>query len=145
MRGDAALQRARRRHIPLEFGLAAGSVAMIVAALIDSAAFTPGDTGDRLAVMAAAIAVFTIVGGWQSALPVATVGYLLFDGFLVNRYGELTWDPQTGPRAVGVIALAVALGVIIGWLRTSRYRAAPTIRPANNTTAIEKEKETRGG
>jgi len=145
MRGDAALQRARRRRIPFEFGLAAGAVAMIVAALIDSVAFTPHHTGDRLAAMAAAITIFSIVGGWQSALPVAAVGYLLYDGFLANRYGELTWDHQTGARAIGVIALAVALGLTIGRLRSSLDRAAPTIRPANNNTAIEKEKETHGG
>jgi len=160
MRGDAALQRARRRRFPFEFGLAVGSVIMIVAALIDSAAFTPDHAGDRLAAMAAAIAVFSVVGGWQSALPVAAVGYLLYDGFLANRYGELTWDHQTGPRAIGVIALAVALGLIVGWLRSNPYRAAPPIRPsvdkstgraapttttAVNNTAIDKEKETRGG
>jgi len=118
---------------------------MIVAALIDSVAFTPHHTGDRLAAMAAAITIFSIVGGWQSALPVAAVGYLLYDGFLANRYGELTWDHQTGARAIGVIALAVALGLTIGRLRSSLDRAAPTIRPANNNTAIEKEKETHGG
>jgi hypothetical protein len=139
MRGDAALQRARRRRIPFEFGLAAGSLAMIVAALIDSAAFTPDHTGDRLAVIAAAIAVFSVVAGWQPALPVAALGYLLFDGFLANRYGELTWDHQTGPRAVGVIVLAVALGVTVGWLRSSPYRAAPTIRPSVDTSRRSRE------
>jgi hypothetical protein len=134
MRSDVALQRARGRRIPFEFGLAAGSVTMIVAALIDSAAFTPDHRGDRLVAMAIAIALFSIVGGWQSALPVAAVGYLLFDGFLANRYGELTWDHQTGPRAIGVIALAVALGLIVGWLRSRPYRAAPTIRPSVDTS-----------
>jgi hypothetical protein len=139
MRGDAALLRARRRRIPFEFGLAAGSVAMIVVALIDSVAFTPDHTGDRLAVIAAAIAVFSVVGGWQSALPVAAVGYLLYDGFLANRYGELTWDHRTGPRAVGVIAFAVVLGLSVSWLRSNLHRAAPTIPPS-----IDKSKGTSG-
>jgi hypothetical protein len=130
VRGDVVRQRARRRGIPFEFAVAAGSLTMIVAALIDSAAFPPRDAGDRLTVMAAAIAVFCVVAGWQSGLPVAAVGYLLFDGFLANRYGELTWDHQTGPRAIGVIALAVALGLTVGWLRSSPYRAAPSIRPS---------------
>jgi hypothetical protein len=143
MRGDAALQRARRRRIPFEFGLAAGSVIMIVAALIDSAAFTPDHAGDRLAAMAAAIAIFSVVGGWQSALPVAAVGYLLYDGFLANRYGELTWDHQTGPRAIVVIALAVALGLIVGRLRASPHWAAPTIRPGVDTP--RGRSGTRGG
>src|SRR5262245_17062154 len=134
MRGDAALQRARRGRIPFEFGIAAGSVAMIVVALIDSAAFSPHHTGDRLAAMAVAIVIFSIVGRWQSALPVAAVGYLLYDGFLANRYGELTWDHQTGARAIGVIALAVALGLTIGRLRSSLDRAAPTIRPSVETS-----------
>jgi len=130
VRGDVVRQRARHRGIPFEFAVAVGSLTMIVAALIDSAAFPPHDAGDRLTVMAAAIAVFCVVAGWQSGLPVAAVGYLLFDGFLANRYGELTWDHQTGPRAIGVIALAVALGLTVGWLRSSPYRAAPSIRPS---------------
>jgi hypothetical protein len=134
VRGDVVRQRARRRGIPFEFAVAAGSLTMIVAALIDSAAFPPHDAGDRLMVMATAIAVFCVVAGWQSGLPVAAVGYLLFDGFLANRYGELTWDHQTGPRAIGVIALAVALGLTIGWLRSIPYRAAPTIRPSVDTS-----------
>jgi hypothetical protein len=128
MRGDAALLRVRRRRMPFEFGIAAGSLIMIVAALIDSAAFAPVHVGDRLAGMAAAIAVFCAVAGWRSGLPVAAVGYLLFDGFLANRYGELTWDHQAGPRAIGVIASSAALGLVVGWLRSNPYRAAPTIR-----------------
>jgi len=134
VRGDVVRQRARSRRIPFEFAVAAGSLTMIVAALIDSAAFPPHDAGDRLTVMAAAIAVFCVVAGWQSGLPVAAVGYLLFDGFLANRYGELTWDHQTGPRAIGVIALAAAFGLAIGWLRSRSQRAAPTIRPSVDTS-----------
>ena len=128
MRSDAVRQRAGRARMPFEFGLAAGSLTMIVAALIDSAAFAPDDRGDRLAVMAAAVAVFCAVAGWRSGLPVAAVGYLLFDGFLANRYGELTWAHQAGPHAIGVIASAAGLGLVVGWLRSSPYRAAPTIR-----------------
>ncbi len=134
MRSDAVRQRAGRRGIPFEFGLAAGSVAMIVVALIDSAAFAPDQRADRLALMAAAVAVFCAVAGWPSGLPVAAVGYLLFDGFLANRYGELTWDHQAGPRAIGVIALAAALGLTIGWLRSRSQRAGPTIRPSVDTS-----------
>ena len=125
MRSDAVRQRAARRRIPFEFGLAAGSVTMIVVALIDSAAFAPDHAGDRLAGMAVAVGMFCAVAGWRSGLPVAAMAYLLYDGFLANRYGELTWDHQAGPRAVGVIALAVALGLIVGWLRSrSQTRGA---------------------
>jgi uncharacterized protein DUF4118 len=135
MRLDAIRQRGRRRRIPFEFALAAGSLTMIAAALIDSAAFPPHDTGDRLTVMAAVVAVFCVVGGWRSGLPVAVVSYLLFDGFLANRYGELTWDHQTGPHAIGVITLAAALGLAVGWLRSRSRRAAPTIRPHPSETS----------
>src|SRR5262245_15708404 len=142
MRSNAVRERARRRRIPFEFGLAAGSLAMVVAALIDSAAFPPDHPGDRLAALAAGIAVLSVVGRWRSALAVAAVGYLLYDGFLANRYGQLTWDRQTGPRAIGVIAIAVALGLIVGWLRSSPYRAAPTIRPSVDTS---RRSDRRGG
>jgi hypothetical protein len=133
MRSDAVRQRAGSRRIPFEFGLAAGSVAMIVVALIDSATFAPDQRADRLALMAAAVAVFCAVAGWPSGLPVAAVGYLLFDGFLANRYGELTWDHQAGPRAIGVIALAAAFGLAVGWLRSSPYpRRRPSAYPSTS-------------
>jgi hypothetical protein len=134
LRSDAVRQRAGRARMPLEFGLAAGSLTMIVAALIDSAAFAPEDRGDRLAVMAAAVAVFCAVAGWRSGLPVAAIGYLLFDGFLANRYGELTWAHQTGLHAVSMIALAVILGVVVHRLRSSLYRAPHIIRPSSDHT-----------
>jgi hypothetical protein len=134
MRSDAVRQRAGRARIPFEFGLAAGSLTMIVAALIDSAAFAPDDRGDRLAVMAAAVAVFCAVAGWRSGLPVAAVGYLLFDGFLANRYGELTWAHKAGFHAVSMIALAAALGVVVHRLRSSPYRTPHIIRPSSDHT-----------
>ena len=159
MRSDAVRQRAGRGRIPFEFGLAAGSLTVIVAALIDSAAFAPDQKTDRLALMAAAVAVFCAIAGWRSGLPVALLGYLLFDGFLANRYGELTWDHQAGPRALGVIAFAAAVGLAVGSLRTNPYRAVALIRPSNdnrsidsrsikdalNNTTIDSEEETRGG
>lgn len=155
IRGDAVGQRAGRGRIPFEFGLAVGSLTMIVAALIDSAAFSPDHTGDRLALMAAAVAVFCAVAGWRSGLPVAAVGYLIFDGFLANRYGNLTWDHQAGPRALGVLALAATVGVVVGRLRSSPSRAVPVIRPSGDNAAIDNtaisntasdsHKETRGG
>ena len=134
VRGDVVWQRARRRRIPFEFALATGSLTMIVAALIDSAAFTPHDTGDRLTVMAAAIGVFCVVAGWQSGLAVAAVGYLIFDGFLANRYGELTWDHKAGFHGVSMIALAAALGVVVHRLRSSPYRTPHIIRPSSDHT-----------
>jgi hypothetical protein len=134
MRSDAVRQRAGRARTPFEFGLAAGSLTVIVAALIDSAAFAPGDGGDRLAVMAAAVAVFCAIAGWQSGLAVAAVGYLIFDGFLANRYGELTWDHKAGFHAVSMIALAAALGVVVHRLRSHPYRTPHIIRPSSDHT-----------
>jgi hypothetical protein len=150
MRSEPVWQRTGRCRIPFEFGLAAGSLAVVVAALIDSAAFSPDHRDARLAVMAAVVAAFCAVAGWRSGLPVAAVGFLLFDGFLANRYGELTWDHKAGPGALGVIALAAALGLVVGWLRARSYRAALVIRRSIHdrsidNTAIDVEKKTRGG
>jgi hypothetical protein len=142
MRGNPAWRGADRGRVSFELGVAAGALTMIVAALIAAATFSPGQERARLAVMAAAVAVFSaVVGGWRSSLPVALVAYLLFNGFLVHRRGELRWDQATGLRDMSVIAAAAGLGIAVGWWRRSRPDPGlVVIPPLSENTAIEKEK-----
>lgn len=132
MHGYAAREYLDRRRVPFEFGLAIGALVMVVAALIDSAAFSSGHPTARLVVIALAAALFSaVVADWRSGLPVAVVGYLVFNGFLANRYGELGWHGPTGMRDAAVIVSAATVGWIAGrWRPSNRHTGAPVIRPA---------------
>jgi hypothetical protein len=75
------------------FGIAVGiGVATMVAATATSAAlFSPVDVPPRLAVLSIAVgACAATMADTRASLATAGLGYLLFSGFLVNRYGELT-------------------------------------------------------
>lgn len=80
------------------FGIAVGigATVMVAAAALSAALFPPVDMAARLAVVSVAVGVCaaTTADTWAS-LVTAGLGYLLFCGFLVNRYGELTWDGTT--------------------------------------------------
>jgi hypothetical protein len=141
MRSDSARRYAGRGRLPVEFGLAGGALTMIVAALLDSAIFPPEDKTARLMIMAGAIAAACVVlADWRSGLPVAVVGYLLFNGFLVNRYGELSWHGSAGLRGTTVIMSAAYAGLLAGWWRRpSPYSGVPVIHPRPASTPIEME------
>jgi hypothetical protein len=129
MRGDAARIRFDRRRVPFEFAIPAGALTVIIAALFDSGVVAPPHRGARIAVMAAAVAIFcAVVGEWRSGLATALVGYLLLDGFLLNRHGELTWDHTTGLQAVTAVASAGAAGLLTGWLFRRRLSRSPVIQ-----------------
>jgi hypothetical protein len=81
----------------------------------------------------------------RAGLAAGGLGYLLFDGFLVNRYGELTWTGRTSVWHLAAFALALTLG--LGWrrLRTVRARAAVDAELNALLDAVESnEKEPHG-
>jgi len=111
----------RGARTDIGIGLAIGVVA-VVGATIGAAALTAGVPG-RLAVIAlVAGAVAAWVDDARAAVATAGVGFLLFDGFLVNRYGDLSWHGRTSLWQVAV--LAVALGVGRGWRRLQTLRVS---------------------
>jgi hypothetical protein len=63
-----------------------------------------------LGASAVAGALSAVVDDWRAALATAGLSCLVFDGFLVNRYGELTWDGITSVWQVATLAVAAALG-----------------------------------
>src|SRR5690349_15596653 len=76
---------------PLGIHVGLGSVVVVVAALA-SAGFPASASAIRLGLFALALAGFAEVAVDVTAAAVVTViGYLVFDGFLVNELGELTW------------------------------------------------------
>jgi len=73
-----------------------------------------------LAVVAAA-AVLTDV---RASLTTAGLGYLLFNGFLVNRFGGLSWDGTAWPMHLAGFAAAVGFGLGLRRIRAARAEAA---------------------
>jgi hypothetical protein len=94
--------------------LGIGTLAVIAAGFIASAV-PAGDPGVRFGVLVATVFTFTaLCGVWAAPIGVAVIGFLVFDGFLVNRFGELTWHgPADLTRAVALVA-ALAFGRLAG-------------------------------
>jgi hypothetical protein len=70
------------------------------------------------------------------------VGYLPFDGFLVNGYGDLTWDGTTSAWHLTVFVLAVGLGL---GQRSIRHAGADLSVDGELNEILEYEKESHGG
>ncbi len=103
---------------PFGINLAAGAVAMIVAAF--GAVLFP-DVNARLAVVAVVVAGYAgAVADTGATFATAGIGYLLFNGFLVNGLGELTWNGMTSLWHLIVFAVAAGLGVAQRWVRSAR-------------------------
>ena len=107
------------------FGITVGFGALVmVAATVVAAAMFP-EVPARLVVVALAVGAYAAaVEDLWAGLVTAAVGYLLFDGFLVNRHGELAWAGTTSVRHVAVLAFAVGVGLVWRWIRAVRAEAA---------------------
>jgi hypothetical protein len=98
--------------LPYGIYLGIGSLVIIVAVAVAAATFPMGQPLERLSVLAAVTAVFAaIVPDIRASLSVVVLGYLLFNGFLENEYGQLTWDGMTGLWRIGFLVSAVGLGL----------------------------------
>ena len=131
---------------PFGINLADGAGVMVATVFIARAAVT--EVTARVVAVALALGVYAaLVDDTRASLATAGLGYLLFNGFLVNRYGELTWDGTTSTWHVTVIAAAVGLGLCRRWLRSSRRHAATERGAQRVTQYIEStpKKETHGG
>jgi len=135
-RGDADAGRT-----PFGIRLAVGAVAMVGACT--TAAALVSDVPGRLVVVTVAAGVYAaLVDDSRASLAVAGLGYLLFTGFLVNRYGELTWDGTTSTWYLTVFALAIGLGLSRRWIHAVGAEAALAAELEeliNNTESRKKE------
>jgi len=111
---------------PTGIAVAVGAVAVVVAAVV-SAAFVPVSAGGvRLGLMAAALAAFAAAAVDLRAVAFVTVlAYLVHDGFLVNRMGELTWTGAPDVRRVEILVAAAAAGLAVGAARRWARRQPP--------------------
>ena len=111
---------------PFGFGVAGGAV-VGVTAVAAAAVLLPGSAA-QLVLVAVAVGVYAaVVGDVRVSLVTAGLTYLLFDGFLVNRYGELSWDGTTSAWHLFGFALALLLGSGHRLARAARNWAALAI------------------
>ncbi|MGY0237158.1 hypothetical protein [Longispora urticae] len=99
---------------PLGINIALGSALLLVTAFL--AAMVPGsEPVVRYAVLVLAVALFAAVTGDAFALGfVVLVGFAIFNGFLVNRLGELSWHGLTDMLRLGALVLAATTGLAAG-------------------------------
>lgn len=108
--------------VGIDVGLGAGTV---VAACVAAAVLPPTQSAPRLIVMAVAVAGYAAAAhDPRAALATGVLGCLLFDGFLINQYGELVWKRETSMTYLSVFGVAVGVGLGWRWVRLLQARAA---------------------
>jgi hypothetical protein len=132
---------------PFGINLAAGAVVMIAAAFV--AVLFP-EVNARLAVVVAVVGGYAgVVADAGASLATAGLGYLVFDGFLLNRLGELTWNGMTNVWHLINFALAVGAGLAWRLIRAIRADLAPAreaagLAGAADPQVIDKKEALRG-
>jgi hypothetical protein len=103
--------------------IAIGAVTVVAAAAL-AGQVPVADTGVRLAVMAAAIAIYA--ARWVDFVAVAAVvplAWLVQDGFLLDRYGVLVWRGWSDLARLGLLVAAALAGLALGAARRHEIRA----------------------
>jgi MFS family permease len=97
----------------------------VVAATIVAAMFPADEGGSRLAVVAAAVAVVATLSGDLIAVPcVVVLAWLMINGFLVDRFGVLSWHGRSDVYRAVMLVIAAGLGQVAGhaWWRWHAMR-----------------------
>jgi hypothetical protein len=123
-------ERTRSDRTPVGIQLGAGMAAVLVALIV--AAMIPASVGvGRLAPVAVALIVTGVYMVDPAAVAfVAIVAYLLVIGFLVNRYGVLTWHGAPDMYRLLAIAVSAGAGQLLGAVRRRVRRPPPLVIPA---------------
>jgi hypothetical protein len=132
---------------PTGINLAAGTVALIGAALV-AAALPASQPGWRFALIALTVGVFAAVTMDHRALAgVALLGWLVVNGFLVDRLGELSWNGPSDIWRMIILVVAAALGRAAGkvyrQIRDLRLRWRAEVDGALLAPDLEEEKKAR--
>ncbi len=101
-------------RIPTGISIGVGSLVVVVAALI-AAAIPAAHTAWRFALVAVAVSLFAaIIRGWRATAAVVVLAWLVADGFLVNRMGELSWHGSPDLARSVLLVLAGGAGLLLG-------------------------------
>ena len=99
--------------------------ALVLVAVLAAALIPPVDVDWRFGVVMAAVALFAALAVDQwSLLGVALIAWLLADGFLVNRLGELSWHGSSDIWRMTLLVVAGAAGLLVG----GAYRQVRAVR-----------------
>lgn len=115
-------------RLPTGILVGVGSLAIIVAGFVASA-IPAGDPVVRYGVLVATVFGFAaLCGRWTATLTVAGIGFLVFNGFLVNQLGELTWHGWADAARIAVLGAATIFGRLLGdiYRSSSQERSVPT-------------------
>lgn len=123
------------RNPPTGIAIALGSAVIVVSAFV-SAAVPESAAAVRIGLVALALAGFAALTINPVAVTaVGGLGFVVFDGFLVNQLGDLSWHGPADVRRLMVLAAAGVLGLGAGtayravhrmnsWRRRSKWVAA---------------------
>jgi hypothetical protein len=113
-----------KRRVPFGINLGAGCAVVVVAAVIAAALPQPAQVW-RVVVMAGAVILVGAVTADALATPlVAVVAFLVLDGFLVNRYGQISWHGMTDMYRLVVVMVSAGAGLAIA---TARRRGSENL------------------
>ena len=110
---------------PVGINIGVGAVVVVAAALV-AAAVPESAPAVRFAVVAVAVGGLAAVTVDQVAVAfVAGLAFLVANGFLVNRLGELSWHGGADIARLGAVVMVSALGLAVGeaYLLLRRFRA----------------------
>jgi hypothetical protein len=108
-------------------------VVLVVAAVLVAAVIPPVDGYWRFGLVAGAVGLFAGLTVDQVALlGVAVIAWLLADGFLVNRLGELSWHGSSDIWRMALLVTTGTVGLLLGeaYRQVLAWRSRPpTSRP----------------
>jgi MFS family permease len=135
------------QRTPVGINLAAGT-AMVIAAALVAAPIPTTHTGWRFAVVAVAVGSFAALTLDQLVLAgVALLGWLVVNGFLVDRLGELSWHGSPDLYRMLLLLVAGAFGLAVGEIfrRLVVLRARWMTEAPEGASALDVDEEERHG
>ena len=131
---------------PVGINLAAGT-AMVIAAALLAALIPSTQAGWRFTLVALAVGLFAALTLDQLTLAgVALLGWLVVNGFLVDRLGELSWHGSADLYRMLLLVVSGAFGLAVGEVyRQLVALRARWIAEAQEGPAADVEEEERHG
>ncbi|MQA79115.1 MAG: hypothetical protein GEV10_11680 [Streptosporangiales bacterium] len=120
------------RPVASPFALPIGFAALLVAAAALTGQ-TEHSQPERIVVMVSITTGVAANARLRDAIPLAVLGWLFTNGFIIHQFGELGWQTTTEPTRVGVFACAAVVGALCGHLlriRPHRTRDPRHLDPA---------------